>query len=421
MLSDATGNAGAAKSAEENDGKALLQLGRLFLSSRQPAKALKCYERFCAAQPHDPRGPYNAAIALQQLGELQQAAEQLRICIGMEGPPQEAYEALSGVLLKLKQFDDAVALCETRIATQPSPVLFYNYNTALRQCSRISDAIHVTCDALGLQPDCAAGAATDEMPSPSLTSGDTVTVVCVKYGTKYDAEYVNILHDALRRNSSVNWRFVCFTDDASGLDEAIGVRMLPSLNWQGWWYKAYLFSQETGLSGRVLYIDLDTVVNGDVDALFQFSGRFGVLSSQKMSNENYRQGVNTSVMLWTAGDLQGIYDLLLARYDDITRVLHKFDHWVECVALAATTALNNASIAPSLEGLFIEYAEYCTSHQKPGHAHGVVVQSPPPTAAIVCFPLAPKPHHLVDKVAWVAEKWRRREREQETEEAEGTS
>ena len=49
-------------------------------------------------------------------------------------------------------------------------------------------------------------------------------------------------------------------------------RLLPDLsaeNWTGWWYKAYLFSQESGLSGPVIYLDLDTILCSSVDFLAQ--------------------------------------------------------------------------------------------------------------------------------------------------------
>ena len=36
---------------------------------------------------------------------------------------------------------------------------------------------------------------------------------------------------------------------------------------KAWWLKAYLFSREAGLTGPVLYLDLDTVVCGDLENL----------------------------------------------------------------------------------------------------------------------------------------------------------
>ena len=45
---------------------------------------------------------------------------------------------------------------------------------------------------------------------------DGVTVVCVKWGTKYGADYVNRLHRAVRRHLSAARSFVCLTDDPEG-------------------------------------------------------------------------------------------------------------------------------------------------------------------------------------------------------------
>ena len=47
-------------------------------------------------------------------------------------------------------------------------------------------------------------------------------------------------------------------------------RLLPDLTaeeWTGWWYKAYLFSPECGLSGPVMYLDLDTILCSSIDFL----------------------------------------------------------------------------------------------------------------------------------------------------------
>merc|ERR1711871_504757 len=95
-------------------------------------------------------------------------------------------------------------------------------------------------------------------------------VVCVKWGTKYDASYVNKLASSVRRHLSVPHDFTCFTDDASSLDPGITARPLPdAVPFHGWWFKAVLFSSEAGLplGARVLYLDLDTVVTGCLDEL----------------------------------------------------------------------------------------------------------------------------------------------------------
>lgn len=88
-----------------------------------------------------------------------------------------------------------------------------------------------------------------------------LTVVCLKWGNMYDASYVNKLLNGLRRfdigETPFMRRFVCFTDDASGLAAGVEARPLFDSGLKGWWPKASLFSSSAGLDGRVMYIDLD--------------------------------------------------------------------------------------------------------------------------------------------------------------------
>ena len=45
----------------------------------------------------------------------------------------------------------------------------------------------------------------------------TVNVICLKWGDRYPAFYVNRLYDGVRRNISRPFRFVCFTNEPEGL------------------------------------------------------------------------------------------------------------------------------------------------------------------------------------------------------------
>ena len=53
-----------------------------------------------------------------------------------------------------------------------------------------------------------------------------LNVVCVKYGTKYGADYVNKLFAGVKRHLSIAHTFTCFTEDSSGLDPQIVVQPL---------------------------------------------------------------------------------------------------------------------------------------------------------------------------------------------------
>jgi hypothetical protein len=68
-----------------------------------------------------------------------------------------------------------------------------------------------------------------------------VNILCVKWGKKYGADYVNKLYSGIKRNSTQDFKFYCFTDDPIGLNQDIVAVSLKE-NWHGWWGKANLFS-----------------------------------------------------------------------------------------------------------------------------------------------------------------------------------
>ncbi len=132
-------------------------------------------------------------------------------------------------------------------------------------------------------------------------------VACVKVGSRYGADYVNTLYDMVSRNLQGGFpgRFVCFTDDATGLDPAIHVSTVPEdLSDRGWWAKLYLFSPDAFPEGdRVLYFDLDTAITGPLDLIALCTSNFAIL------RDAYRpQGLQSSVMAWQAGPMNRLWE-----------------------------------------------------------------------------------------------------------------
>lgn len=102
-------------------------------------------------------------------------------------------------------------------------------------------------------------------------------VLCIKWGSKYGPEYVNRLHNMVRRNLTPPFQLVCFTDDARGIDPAIHTLPLPELGCDppqhspGQWRKLGLWRKSLfGLQGIGLFIDLDSVIVNRLDAYFDY-------------------------------------------------------------------------------------------------------------------------------------------------------
>jgi len=89
---------------------------------------------------------------------------------------------------------------------------------------------------------------------------DKLIVACVlKSGGVYDTEYPRILESMVKRNLTVPHQFIVLSDVECG-----GQNTLPlEGDLPGWWSKLELFN----LTGRVLYLDLDTVIMSSIDRL----------------------------------------------------------------------------------------------------------------------------------------------------------
>ncbi len=100
-------------------------------------------------------------------------------------------------------------------------------------------------------------------------------VCCIKVGTRYGPEYVNRLHAAVERHMKRRHDFLCLTDDPRGL----GCLHLPiGTDLPGWWAKLILFKPHQALMGaRVIFLDLDTVILGNIDFLLAYEGDFAIL------------------------------------------------------------------------------------------------------------------------------------------------
>jgi hypothetical protein len=97
-----------------------------------------------------------------------------------------------------------------------------------------------------------------------------ISVVCVRQGQKYSKEYVIRLKNMVKRYLSSEFEFICFTDNLEEIyDDDIYLRELPK-GIYSWWAKLFLFSNDACLQGTVLYLDLDTVICGNLKKIINY-------------------------------------------------------------------------------------------------------------------------------------------------------
>ena len=132
--------------------------------------------------------------------------------------------------------------------------------------------------------------------------------LCLKHGTKYSSEYVNRLYRMVMRNTNLDIKFACMTEDAKGLDPNIIVIPLPS-GLEGWWCKPYMYNKDLPIKGTILYMDLDVVIANNIDKLFKFQpGYWCTIRDFTRCMRPGWQQYNSSVIKFETGQLGHLWD-----------------------------------------------------------------------------------------------------------------
>jgi hypothetical protein len=160
-------------------------------------------------------------------------------------------------------------------------------------------------------------------------------ILCMKWGTKYGAEYVNQLYGMVRMNLSRPFRLICLTDDRTGIRPEVEILPLPAMGTtegiqvRGWW-KVGLFSEEVGdLSGPALFLDLDVVIVGSLEPLFDLPGEVVVPRDYRIIRvrRDYFVG-NTSVLRFPVGRHPEVMEQFRRDFDGIRRRLRNEQEYV---------------------------------------------------------------------------------------------
>lgn len=247
-----------------------------------------------------------------------------------------------------------------------------------------------------------------------------LNVVCVKWGNwcqPYGADYVNALADGIKRFLTLPHQFICFTDDTDRINPSVETRPLPE-NLRGWWWeKVYphrklrryrpllslpylvqrprdhrdliqddinltrypidlrsfynkLFLFKSGvLSGRTLFIDLDTVIVGNIDELADYNGPFCILRDFHHSL-HYGSGLmcfepEKTQQIWTRFVERGCPAFKLGDQAFVEEMMPEADFFQD-----------------RLPGQVVSYKVHCRKSGIPGYAR------------IVCFHGSPRPHEV---------------------------
>jgi hypothetical protein len=222
----------------------------------------------------------------------------------------------------------------------------------------------------------------------------SVNVVCLKWGAKYPAEYVNRLRRMTGRAMSLPHRFVCITDERHGLDKDIETKPILYPELTGWWHKLTLFRRELyDLKGRTLFLDLDTVIVEGLDNFFTHPGDFCIIRDWGGTVHN------SGIFRLEIGAHPQVWEQFVEDHREITRRLRGDQDWL-------TAMLPQAVGWP--KG-WVKSFKLHLNHQ----GAGPTVELPDETL-IVAFHGRPQPHEVIEagfgkwkQAPWVGELWGR--------------
>ena len=137
------------------------------------------------------------------------------------------------------------------------------------------------------------------------------TIICMKWGNRYGAEFVNRLHTSIKRHTKKSTQLICFTDNSSSINKDIICKPLPKINLPETisltpWRKLSVWQHPLDkLKGDVLFLDLDLVITGNLDRFFDFNpGKYCVIENWTQIGENIG---NTSCFRFPVGKYDYIF------------------------------------------------------------------------------------------------------------------
>ena len=161
----------------------------------------------------------------------------------------------------------------------------------------------------------------------NISNEDTSIILCVRFGNKYPILYVEKLRNMIQRNITVPYKLVCLTDDPTPIQ---GVELIVQQNAgyvKGWWHKVHMFDPSLPLNGRILYMDLDVVICGNIDKLTQIGGNvfMGIRDFNRKFHRDWKY-LNSSVMSWMHGSQSHIYNVFMSNPQAAMR-MHGDQDW----------------------------------------------------------------------------------------------
>ena len=111
-------------------------------------------------------------------------------------------------------------------------------------------------------------------------------IICMKWGTRYDFNFVNRLYSSIKKHTKRPTTLYCFTDDAEGINNEVVCKPLPKikiplqLSFTPWRKLSVWQNPLHDFKNDVLFLDLDLVITGNLDRFFDYKpGKYCVIEN----------------------------------------------------------------------------------------------------------------------------------------------
>ena len=142
----------------------------------------------------------------------------------------------------------------------------------------------------------------------------TVAVACVHWGNKFPLDYVYNLKAMVERNTTIEHKFICYSDKAiPGVETKI---LRPG--YEGWWNKLQMFDAAQKPADRMVYFDLDTLIVNNINWLLEYEKWFMGIEDVGAVNKHQphlKNVLQSGVMAWDFNIMSHIWNEFVLSYD----------------------------------------------------------------------------------------------------------
>lgn len=192
-----------------------------------------------------------------------------------------------------------------------------------------------------------------------------MNILTVKFGDKYPSSYVNKLYDEVGGN------FYCYTDDPLDLNPNIKIIPIDD-DVEGVWHKLAMFRKDFGgIKGKIMYLDLDVVIQKNIEELYNQFNKFTMIEcywkplSELYDSDHYHivtdMNINSSVLIWNQNENIHIWNAFMENPEYYMLKHLGIDRFLFWEKLAPNSFFKKYDIYSRLYGISAEEGWYNTA------------------------------------------------------------